>query len=72
VLVDVHQGHVVTAAVSADGVRKLYGQLVAVEDLTFAVESGEILGVLGPNGATLLAPTHSGAGSVSSCCAPTR
>jgi ABC-2 type transport system ATP-binding protein len=48
--------------------RKLYGELVAVEDLTFSVESGEILGVLGPNGAgkttairvltTLLAPTR--------------
>jgi ABC-2 type transport system ATP-binding protein len=68
VRVDVHQGHVVTAAVEADGVRKLYGELVAVEDLTFSVESGEILGVLGPNGAgkttairvltTLLAPTR--------------
>jgi ABC-2 type transport system ATP-binding protein len=41
---------------------------VAVEDLSFAVEAGEILGVLGPNGAgkttairvltTILAPTH--------------
>jgi len=59
---------VVTVAVEADGVRKLYGELVAVEDLTFSVESGEILGVLGPNGAgkttairvltTLLAPTR--------------
>ena len=66
--VDVHQGQIVTAAVKADGVRKLYGELVAVEDLTFSVESGEILGVLGPNGAgkttairvltTLLAPTR--------------
>jgi ABC-2 type transport system ATP-binding protein len=68
VRVDVHQGHVVTAAVEADEVRKLYGELVAVEDLTFSVESGEILGVLGRNGAgkttairvltTLLAPTR--------------
>jgi ABC-2 type transport system ATP-binding protein len=58
----------VTAAVEADEVRKLYGELVAVEDLTFSVESGEILGVLGRNGAgkttairvltTLLAPTR--------------
>src|SRR5205809_4151036 len=57
-----------TAAVEADGLGKAYGSLVAVEDLTFAVEAGEILGVLGPNGAgkttairvltTILAPTH--------------
>nr|MDQ2982248.1 ABC transporter ATP-binding protein [Actinomycetota bacterium] len=50
------------------GVRKEYGGLVAVEDLTFAVERGQILGVLGPNGAgkttairvltTILAPTR--------------
>lgn len=29
---------------------KEYGDLVAVEDLTFTIESGQILGVLGPNG----------------------
>jgi len=55
-------------AVEAQGVRKEYGGLVAVEDLTFAVERGQILGVLGPNGAgktsairvltTILAPTR--------------
>jgi ABC-2 type transport system ATP-binding protein len=57
-----------SAAVEARGVRKEYGRLVAVEDLTFAVERGQILGVLGPNGAgktsairvltTILAPTR--------------
>jgi len=57
-----------SASVEAAGVRKEYGDLVAVEDLTFAVERGEILGVLGPNGAgkttairvltTILAPTR--------------
>jgi ABC-2 type transport system ATP-binding protein len=41
----------VSAAVEARGVRKEYGDVVAVEDLTLAVEAGEILGVLGPNGA---------------------
>ena len=56
------------AAVEAHGVRKEYGSLVAVEDLSFAVEAGEILGVLGPNGAgkttairvltTILSPTR--------------
>ncbi len=40
-----------TVAVQADGIAKRFGSLVAVEDLTFAVEAGEILGVLGPNGA---------------------
>jgi ABC-2 type transport system ATP-binding protein len=55
-------------AVEARGVRKEYGGLAAVEDLTFAIESGEILGVLGPNGAgkttairvltTILVPTR--------------
>jgi len=57
-----------SAAVEAQGIAKRYGSLVAVEDLTFAVESGEVLGVLGPNGAgkttairvltTILQPTH--------------
>ena len=57
-----------TAAVEANGLGKRYGSVVAVEDLSFAVEAGEILGVLGPNGAgkttairiltTILAPTH--------------
>jgi ABC-2 type transport system ATP-binding protein len=56
-----------TAAVEANGLGKRYGSVVAVEDLSFAVEAGEILGVLGPNGAgkttairmltTILAPS---------------
>jgi ABC-2 type transport system ATP-binding protein len=57
-----------TAAVEANGLVKRYGSVVAVEDLSFAVEAGVILGVLGPNGAgkttairiltTILAPTR--------------
>lgn len=31
--------------------RKTYGDLVAVDDVSFAVEAGEIFGLLGPNGA---------------------
>ncbi|MCG5468783.1 ABC transporter ATP-binding protein [Micromonospora sp. LAH09] len=31
--------------------RKRYGDLVAVDDVSFAVEPGEIFGILGPNGA---------------------
>jgi ABC-2 type transport system ATP-binding protein len=55
-------------ALEARRVRKQYGALVAVDDLTFSIESGQILGVLGPNGAgkttairvltTILAPTR--------------
>jgi ABC-2 type transport system ATP-binding protein len=58
----------VSTAVEASGVVKRYGSLVAVNDLTFAVEAGEVLGVLGPNGAgkttairvltTILSPTQ--------------
>jgi ABC-type Na+ transport system ATPase subunit NatA len=45
-----------TPAVEARGVRKLYGDLVAVEYLTITVDVGEILGVLVLT--TLLAPTR--------------
>jgi ABC-2 type transport system ATP-binding protein len=38
-------------AIEADGLAKRYGAIVAVEDLSFAAEPAEILGVLGPNGA---------------------
>jgi ABC-2 type transport system ATP-binding protein len=41
----------VTAAIEAAGLVKRYGDLVAVDDVTFAVEEGEIFGILGPNGA---------------------
>jgi branched-chain amino acid transport system ATP-binding protein len=34
-----------------DGVTKRFGGLTAVDDLSFAVEEGEILGFIGPNGA---------------------
>ncbi|HSV65656.1 MAG TPA: ABC transporter ATP-binding protein [Mycobacteriales bacterium] len=33
------------------GVHKRYGAKVAVDDVSFSVESGEIFGILGPNGA---------------------
>ena len=57
-----------TPVVEARGIAKLYGSLVAVDDLTVAVEAGEVLGILGPNVAgkttavrmltTILAPSR--------------
>jgi ABC-2 type transport system ATP-binding protein len=38
-------------AIIVEDYHKTYGQTVAVAGLTFAVESGEILGLVGPNGA---------------------
>lgn len=37
--------------ISFSGVTKRYGSTLAVEDLSFEVETGEVLGLLGPNGA---------------------
>ena len=38
-------------ALSAQGIAKSYGQVQALDGLTFEVRAGEILGLLGPNGA---------------------
>jgi ABC-2 type transport system ATP-binding protein len=35
----------------ARGVRRTYGDVVALDDLTFSARAGEVLGLLGPNGA---------------------
>ncbi|MCM6779084.1 ABC transporter ATP-binding protein [Nocardia sp. CDC159] len=37
--------------VEVQGLRKSYGAVIAVEDISFAVAEGEIFGILGPNGA---------------------
>ena len=37
--------------IQAAGLRKAFGQLVAVDDLSFEVKAGECFGLLGPNGA---------------------
>ena len=37
--------------IAVEGLRKTYGDFVAVADSTFAVEPGEIFGIIGPNGA---------------------
>jgi ABC-2 type transport system ATP-binding protein len=37
--------------VKVEGLRKVYGKTVAVEDVSFEVKEGEIFGMVGPNGA---------------------
>src|ERR1700678_4719080 len=47
-------GHLQVAsapAVEIAHLRKTYGSLVAVRDVSFSVAEGEIFGILGPNGA---------------------
>ncbi|MGW0433409.1 ABC transporter ATP-binding protein [Micromonospora sp. NPDC003197] len=39
------------AVIEVEGLRKRYGTTVAVDDVSFTVERGEIFGILGPNGA---------------------
>jgi lipooligosaccharide transport system ATP-binding protein len=41
----------VSTVIAADHLRKAFGSLVAVDDLSFRVEAGECFGILGPNGA---------------------
>ncbi len=40
-----------TAAISVQGLTKAYGQLKAVDGVSFTVEPGEFVGLVGPNGA---------------------
>lgn len=40
-----------SAAVKIENLKKSYGSISAVEDISFQVERGEIFGLLGPNGA---------------------
>ncbi|MFO7892546.1 MAG: ABC transporter ATP-binding protein [Longimicrobiales bacterium] len=56
-----------TPAIEARSLTKYYGEFLAVDDMSFEVEPGEVFGFLGPNGAgksttqrilsTLLEPT---------------
>jgi ABC-2 type transport system ATP-binding protein len=39
------------AVIKANGLRKVYGGTVAVDDVSIEIEDGEIYGILGPNGA---------------------
>jgi len=38
-------------AISVEHLRREYGAFIAVDDLSFAVQTGEIVGLIGPNGA---------------------
>ena len=40
-----------TAAIAVEGLTKRYGELTAVDDLSFTVRRGAVTGFLGPNGA---------------------
>jgi ABC-2 type transport system ATP-binding protein len=60
------------AAIETEGLTKFYGAHRGIEDVTFAVEQGEVFGFLGPNGAgktttirTLLDLLHPTGGSAS-------
>jgi ABC-2 type transport system ATP-binding protein len=37
--------------IQSDGLTKLYGDFVAVNELSFSVSAGEVMGLVGPNGA---------------------
>lgn len=39
------------ALLEVSGISKLFGGLLALDDVTFSVDQGQILGVIGPNGA---------------------
>lgn len=40
-----------TAALVADGVRKAYGDVTALDDVSLEIDAGEVFGLVGPNGA---------------------
>lgn len=59
-------------AIVADGLKKTYGNVRAVDDLSFSVEGGEIFGLLGANGAgksttieCILGAKHADSGKIS-------
>ncbi len=39
------------SVIQVSGVRKTYGKTVAVDEVSFEVNDGEIFGLIGPNGA---------------------
>ena len=59
-----------TTILEGQHITKRFGQLAAVDDLSFRVEEGEIFGIAGPNGAgkttlfNVLSGVYSGSGDV--------
>ena len=51
--------------IEAEGLQKVYGELVAVQDLTFRVEPGEVVGLVGPMGPARPPPSTASPGSPS-------
>ena len=45
------RGNQIMSIISVAGLKKLYGDLVAVDGISFNIEKGQIFGLLGPNGA---------------------
>ena len=44
------------AVIQVEHLHKAYGSFVAVEDISFEVQAGEIFGMVGPNGAGKTTP----------------
>jgi ABC-type phosphate/phosphonate transport system ATPase subunit len=49
--VEVHEEVDTVAAVEVRNLRKTYGHVVVVDDLSFTIDRGEVFALLGPNGA---------------------
>ena len=43
--------HGITEAIAVQNLVKKYGDITAVDDVSFSVRQGEVFGILGPNGA---------------------
>ena len=52
--------------IQVEGLTKLYGEFVAVKDLSFTVQAGQVLGLVGPNGAGKTTTLRSLAGIIPS------